>query len=65
MKKDLIEWSSPLTSCIGMFAAPRKVFSDNGGEVIGEDFVKFCEIFNIRATTAASYSPWALQSVYN
>ena len=25
------------------------MFSDNGGEVIGEDFVKFCEIFNIGA----------------
>ena len=48
-----------LTLWIGIFRAPCKLFSDNGSEFIGEDFVKLCETFNIKATTAASYSPWS------
>ena len=48
-----------LTSWIGIFRAPRKLFSDNGSEFIGEDFVELCETFNIKATAAASYIPWS------
>ena len=47
-----------LTSWIGIFRATRKLFSDNGSEFIGEDFVELCETFNIKATAAASYIPW-------
>ena len=48
-----------LTSWIGIFRAPRKLFSDNGSEFIGEDFVELCETFNIKVTAAASYIPWS------
>ena len=48
-----------LTSWIGMFGAPCKLFSDNGGGFIGEDFVQLCETFNVKATTTVSYSPWS------
>ena len=48
-----------LTSWIGIFPALRKLFSDNAGESIGEDFVELCKIFNIKATTTASHSPWS------
>ena len=37
-KAFLISWN-------GIFGAPRKLFSDNGGEFIGEDFVEHCETF--------------------
>ena len=33
-----------LCSWIGIFGAPRKVFSDNGDEFIGEDFIELCKI---------------------
>ena len=48
-----------LCSWIGIFGVPRKVFSDNGGEFIGEDFIELCEIFNIKVSTTASHSPWS------
>ena len=48
-----------LTTWIGIFRAPRKFFSDNGSEFIGEDFVELRETFNIKATTTALYSPWS------
>ena len=38
---------------------PCKLFSDNGSEFIGDDFVELCETFNIKATTTASYSQWS------
>ena len=31
----------------------------NGGEFVGEDFIELCEIFNIKVSTTASYSPWS------
>ena len=46
-----------LTSWIGIFGAPSNLFSGNGNEFIGENFVELCEAFNIKATTLASYSP--------
>ena len=50
---------SSFCSWIGIFGAPRKVFSYNGGEFVGEDFTELCEIFNIKVSTRASYSPWS------
>ena len=38
---------------------PCKLFSDNGSEFIGDDFVELCETFDIKATTTASYSQWS------
>ena len=46
-----------LTSWIGISEAPCKLFSDNSGEFICQDFVELCETFNIKATTTASHSP--------
>ena len=51
-KTFLISWN-------GIFGAPRKLFSDNGGEFIGEDFVELCETFNVKVTITASHSPWS------
>ena len=48
-----------LCSWIGIFSAPRKVFSDNEGEFIAEDFIELCEVFNIKGSATASYSPWS------
>ena len=44
---------------ISLFGAPRKIFSDNGGEFIGDDFVDMCETFGIKISTTPSYSPWS------
>ena len=41
------------------FGAPRKVFSDNGGEFIGEEFYEMCEAFNIKVSGTPSYSTWS------
>ena len=43
---------------IAVFGAPNKVFSDNGGEFVGEAFHEMCERFNIKIqTTTPAYSP--------
>ena len=47
-----------LCSWIGIFGAPPKVFSDSGGEFIGEDFIEL-EILNIKVSTTVSYGPWS------
>ena len=42
---------------IAVFGAPNKVFSDNGGEFVGEAFHEMCERFNIKIQTTPAYSP--------
>ena len=44
---------------ISMFGAPCKVFSDNGGEFISDEFVDMCEAFGMKMSTTPSYSPWS------
>ena len=44
---------------IAIFGPPKKIFSDNGGEFIGDSFVEICEQFNIKFKTTASESPWS------
>ena len=44
---------------VSIFGAPKKVFSDNGGEFIGEEFYEICEAFNIKVSGTPSYSPWS------
>ena len=44
---------------IAVFGAPNKVFSDNGGEFLGEAPPKMCEMFNIKIQTTPAYSPWS------
>ena len=41
------------------FGAPKLVFSDNGGEFIGEYFIEMCQQFNIKVKTTPSKSPWS------
>ena len=45
-----------MKSWISIFGVPSKVFSDNGGEFIGNDFLDMCETF---VSTTPSYSPWS------
>ena len=44
---------------IAIFGAPRKIFSDIGGEFIGDSFTEMCEKFNIKVQTTPSKSPWS------
>ena len=44
---------------VSLFGAPETVFSDNGGEFVGGDFIAMCEGFNIKVTTTPSYLPWS------
>ena len=44
---------------ISIFSAPQKIFSDNGGEFISDQFHDVCERFNIKIPTSPSYSPWS------
>ena len=43
---------------IAYFGLPKTIFSDNGGEFIGQSFLEMCEQFNIRVRTTSSKSPW-------
>ena len=55
--------SSCLKACIknwlSIFGAPKRLFSDNGGEFISDEFYGMCERFNIKVITTPSYSPWS------
>ena len=44
---------------IAIFGAPRKTFSENGGEFTGDPFTNMCEKFNIKIQTAPSKNPWS------
>lgn len=44
---------------ISIVGAPSKVFSDNGEEFIGDNFVDMCETFGIKISTTPAYSPWS------
>ena len=44
---------------ISIFGAPNYIFSDNGGEFIGDDFYDMCAKFNIKVSGTASFSPWS------
>ena len=43
---------------ISIFGGPNYIFSDNGGEFIGDDFY-MCGKFNIKASGTTSFSPWS------
>ena len=40
-----------------IFGAPNIIFSENGGEFIGDSFINICEKFNIYVKTTQSFSP--------
>ena len=44
---------------LSIFGAPKKLFSDNGGEFIIDEFYEMCETFSIKTTTTFAYSLWS------
>ena len=44
---------------IHIIGAPNYIFSDNGGEFIGDDFYDICGKFHIKVSGTASFSPWS------
>ena len=44
---------------ISLFGAPKKVFSDNGGEFIGDEFINMCDAFGITVSTTPTCAPWS------
>ena len=44
---------------MSLFGVPRKIFSDNGDEFIGDEFYDMCEAFNVKIDSTPSYSPWS------
>ena len=41
------------------FGAPKKIFSDNGGEFNNDEMRALGEAFNIKIITTAAESPWS------
>ena len=52
MKAFILSW-------IDLFGASTRIFSDNGGEFISDNFYGMCEKFNIKMISTPSYSPWS------
>ena len=48
-----------LKNWVAIFGAPKKVFTDNGGEFDSSIFHELCEKFNIKIQTTPLYSPWS------
>ena len=48
-----------LKGWVSLFGPPDRVFSDNGGEFISDEFYELCEMFNIKVSTSPAYSPWS------
>ena len=44
---------------ISVHGAPKRLFSDNGGEFNAQIVRDMCENFNIQVVTTAGYSPWS------
>ncbi|KAL6481141.1 hypothetical protein MHYP_G00092210 [Metynnis hypsauchen] len=44
---------------ISVHGAPRRLYSDNGGEFNNEEMRDMAENFNIETRTTAAYSPWS------
>ena len=50
---------SLFVSWITIFGAPKKIFSDNGGEFNNDEMRALGEAFNIKIITTAAESPWS------
>ena len=48
-----------LQNWISVFGSPSKIFSDNGGEFVSQDFIDLCENFNINIIITLAESPWS------
>ena len=58
--KDPKEIISGIFRCwVGIFGAPKKFLSDNGGEFANRAFIDLAEAVNIRVLTTAAESPWS------
>ena len=44
---------------LSVFGAPKRLFNDNEGEFISDEFYEMSERFNIKVITTPSYSPWS------
>ena len=42
-----------------MFGAPKNIFSNNGGELIGDTLIEIYERFNIKVQISVSFSSWS------
>ena len=55
--------SSSLTAFIknwlSIFGSPKRLFTNNGGTVISDEFYEMCDRFNIKVITTPSYIPWS------
>ena len=43
---------------LSIFGVPKRLFSDNGGKFISDEFYEMCENVNIKVITMPSYSSW-------
>ena len=44
---------------ISLFGPPKKIFTDNGGEFIGDTIYDLCAAFNIKQDSTPGYFPWS------
>lgn len=51
--------NSFIHSWISVHGAPKRIYSDNGGEFNNEEIREMAEKFNIEMKTTAAYSPWS------
>ena len=48
-----------LQNWVSLFGTLFEVLSDNGGEFFSQEFIDFCENFNIKVSTTPAESPWS------
>ena len=58
IKKKSSSLAAFIKNWLSIFGAPKRLFSDNGGEFINDEFYEMCERFNIKVVTTPSYSLW-------
>ena len=51
IKKKLSSLTVFIKNWLSIFGAPKRLFSDNGGEFINDEFYEICESFNIQVIT--------------
>ena len=51
IKKKLSSLTVFIKNWLSIFGAPKRLFSDNGGEFINDEFYEICERFNIQVIT--------------
>ena len=51
IKKKLSSLTVFIKNWLSIFGAPKRLFSDNGGEFINDEFYEICKRFNIQVIT--------------